>query len=359
MPQRINNTEAAEPSHLDLRPRPVANLKVLRQPTGTIDVDDPFYVRRPVDDSVELRAATEGSTLVFKGPRQVGKSSLLMRYVAACDLAGKDFVLIDLQAASPFEVETLPGFLRFIAERIFSKVEIASDAIPTLTSPGALGDLLESRVLRPRNKPLVIALDEVDRLIGSPIREVGIAMFRHWHNRRAEPRSCWKRVDLAIALATDPTLLITDPTQSPFNVGEVFRLDSFDQAAVQRLNGLYEAGLSLTQLDQLFQLTGGQPYLTRLAFYRLVGPQKTNFDELWRYAGEEDGPFGEHLRSKLLLLHQSKLADAMAEVIRAPGEVGNDLTTYHRLRAAGFVRRDAGKVVPANLLYARFFKTVL
>jgi hypothetical protein len=358
LPERDNRPRPA-PNPNDLRPRPVADLGLLRQPTGAIPVDDPFYIRRPVDESMEGFARTNGVTLVIKGARQVGKSSLLMRYLATCEQAGKQFVLIDLQSVAPREVEELPAFLRFMAERVFKRVGVGSEAIPELTSPGALGDLLDEKVLRHMRKSLVIALDEVDRLVGSPIQETGIAMFRHWHNRRAEPGSHWKNVDLALSVATEPAILMSDPTQSPFNVGDVLRLDSFDRAALVQLNNLYQAGLTDIQLDQLLQLVGGQPYLTRLALYRLVGPQKLAFDVLLQRATDEDGPFGEHLRSKLLLLHQAKLEDAMSEIIRTGVLSKKDHSTYYRLQAAGFVRREEGKVLPANLLYARFFKTIL
>ena len=33
--------------------------------------------------------------------------------------------------------------------------------------------------------------------------------------------------------------------------------------------------------------------------------------------------------------------------------------SYYRLHAAGLARRDGGQVVPANLLYHRFFRRVL
>lgn len=344
----------------DFRPRPAADLRILRQPTGTIQLNDQFYIRRSVDDTVESFGSIPGMTLVIKGPRQVGKSSVLVRYLAACEAANKQFVLIDLQSASPREVEELPSFLRYIAERVFRRAGVETTAIPELTNPGSLGDLLEMKVLEGlHGKPFVIAFDEVDRLVGSPIRETCVAMFRHWHNRRAEPGSQWTNVDLALAIATEPAVLMSDPTQSPFNVGEIVRLESFEKHALQQLNDLYSAGLIDAQLDQLLQLLGGHPYLTRLAFYRLVGHQKISFDALIERAADEDGPFGEHLRSRLLLLHQAQLESAMSEVVLQRMTLKKDRLTFYRLQSAGFVRREADKVVPSNLLYARFFKTIL
>lgn len=107
----LRNEPSQPQSQSDLRPHSGADLRRIRQPTGTIQLHDPFYLRRPVDGAVESFAGATGVTLVIKGPRQVGKSSLLVRYLAACEAANKQFVLIDLPSASPREVEELPAFL--------------------------------------------------------------------------------------------------------------------------------------------------------------------------------------------------------------------------------------------------------
>jgi len=46
-------------------------------------------------------------------------------------------------------------------------------------------------------------------------------------------------------------------------------------------------------------------------------------------------------------------------VIRRGHVPGNDQLTYYRLRGAGLVSKEGDAVVPANLLYARFFKKFL
>ena len=112
------------------------------------------------------------------------------------------------------------------------------------------------------------------------------------------------------------------------------------------------------ELDELHELTGGQPYLTRLAFYRLGPAVGMPFRELARGAADDDGPFGEHLRAKLTQLQRRPaLAAAMARLVRRG--VPPDEKDYHRLHAAGLARREGGRIVPANLLYARFLGRVL
>ena len=84
--------------------------------------------------------------------------------------------------------------------------------------------------------------------------------------------------------------------------------------------------------------TGGQPYLTRLAFYRLGPATEMPFQDLARSAAEDDGPFGEHLRAKLTQLQRRPtLASAMARLVRrgVPPDEGD----YYRLHAAGLAQR--------------------
>ena len=76
------------PSPVDLdprRPQPSEDVRPLFPPPGgTIKLRDDFYVRRPSDNLVDGIAVREGETLAIKAPRQFGKSSLLVRYLARC-----------------------------------------------------------------------------------------------------------------------------------------------------------------------------------------------------------------------------------------------------------------------------------
>ena len=63
------------------RPLPAKDPRILRAPRGALRPDDPFYIRRKADQRIDTAAPRPGETLVIMGPRQVGKSSLLIRYL--------------------------------------------------------------------------------------------------------------------------------------------------------------------------------------------------------------------------------------------------------------------------------------
>src|SRR5262249_6669281 len=69
----------------------------LELPEGTIKLQSPFYLRRP-SDQIALETIHEpGVTITIKGPRQMGKSSLLVRVAAEAQKVGKRVALLDFQ----------------------------------------------------------------------------------------------------------------------------------------------------------------------------------------------------------------------------------------------------------------------
>jgi hypothetical protein len=181
--------------------------------------------------------------------------------------------------------------------------------------------------------------------------------LRVWHNYRSKPLSVWEQLDLALVIATEPYLLIDRDDRWPFNVTPAIELRPFPRIALDDLNTRYGGVLSAPELDKLFELVSGHPYLTRLAFYRLV-VGNVPFSQVLQDAAAPDGPFGEHLRRLLLLIQEydPRLTAALRQAI-AIGTVPDE-DAYHRLHGAGLLLRRDGRIVPANLLYARFFKAV-
>ena len=340
------------------RPQPSVDRTALLRPTGTLKLDDRFYVKRSADESIDRLAASRGETLVIKGARQMGKSSLLVRYIAACKQAGTKVAFLDFQGMSDAQLVEYPTFLQRVLNVLLRRLELPTENLPSIESGLDVTDLIESRVLDRIDAPVLFAFEEVDRVLGRPWQKDFFAMLRDWHNRRwMEP---WAKVDIGLVIATEPYLLVDSADQSPFNVGEILQLGPFLPAEVNDLNKRYGAPLSASQCQELFELTNGQPYLTRVALYRLVSDANTTWRTLQTSADSDQGPFADHLKALLMILHRSGLEEAMREVVKRGRIPGDDRLTYYRLRGAGLVTEEAsGQKMPANLLYARFFKKLL
>lgn len=342
------------------RPRPVADPRLLRQPGGAMRLDDPCYLRREADDVVEAIALDTGSTLVIKAPRQMGKTSLLIRYRTKCEEVGKRTAVVDFQIFTAAELDDLATTLNKLASELLLKLGIDPILGRAIPDTATLTHFVREVILAKIEQPVVLAFDEVDRLVSRSYRDSFFGMLRHWHNLRAmEPLQGWDRLDLALVVATEPGMFIEDGTQSPFNVTDPIRLDPFRREDLTQINEYFGAILPGTALDQLHELLGGQPYLSRLAFYHIAGPRRMDFGVLIKKATADDGPFGEHVRAKLTQLQsRPELGETLKQLIRS--EVQPAEPAYYRLHAAGLVERnDTGRIVPANHLYARFFGRVL
>jgi len=330
---------------------------LLRAPGCACKIGDPLYIDRQSDAIVEELSAGVGETIVIKAARQMGKSSLLVRYLESCRDTGKQIVYIDFQSFTNADLDLYECLLRRVAAHILRSLRLDGPDVATISSQQDFIYFIEDHVLNAINEPITFGFDEVDRLLCHPYKTDFFSMLRTWHNNSADPLSRWADVDMALVIATEPHLLIKSGDRSPFNVGVPIELRSFARTALDRLNGLYGSPLHAEQLNQLQGLLAGHPYLTRLAFYRLVGRGMT-FAELIRRAEYSDGPFGDHLRAMLLFLQQQpELFDNFKKLIRDP-RWQPDEVTYYRLRSAGLTCRHDGRIEPANQLYADFFAQV-
>ena len=330
---------------------------LFRAPGGACKIDDPLYIMRRPDSILEKLSAVVGETIVIKAPRQMGKSSLLTRYLEGCYQANKSIIELRFQIFTDVELENYPTFLRRIASEIQRNLGLSDPDVDLIDSQIDFDHFLRDHILALVDGPITFAFDGVDRILGQSYQHDFFSMLRTWHNDRAGFRSLWAEVDLALVIATDPYLLIKNSDRSPFNVTDPIELCCLDRVGVSHLNEQYHHPLSEKQLDQLFDLLSGHPHLTRLAFYRLVG-QGMTFSKLIETAEFSDGPFGDHLRALLLLLQQQPQLLADFKTLIRDNRWQPDQETYYRLHSAGLACRRKGRIAPANQLYAKFFGQV-
>ncbi|MEO0516480.1 MAG: AAA-like domain-containing protein [Cyanobacteria bacterium P01_A01_bin.116] len=345
-------TPAAQP-HRSTHRRP----SVLDLPEGTMDVASAFYVARPADGiALETVGRPNGVTITIKGPRQMGKSSLLNRVMAKAVDAGKQVAFLDFQLFDREALQNADAFYQQFCYWLTDELEIEDCFEEYWSKP--LGSTqrctryVGRHILKSIDGPLVLAMDEVERMFDTPFRNDFFSMLRSWHNQRAT-KKLWKNLDLALVTSTEPYQLIDDLNQSPFNVGQVLRLEDFDAAQVHGLNVSHGEPLTATEEQQLMALVNGHPYLVRKALYLVASGQMTA-DELFKSAGEEKGPFGDHLRYHLFRVYGKKeLVKGFLRILKdqsCPDEV-----IYFRLHGAGLVSREGALVVPRCQLYASFF----
>jgi hypothetical protein len=337
------------------RPLSSTDPRGLLPPGGSLCSDDAFYVRRDADQHIDRLSQLSGQTLCIQAPRQMGKSSLLVRYLAQGKKAGKRLIWVDFQSFSKGELSDFSTLLHSLAQILLRQFGLEPQPGLIFASQRDFTYFMEDKLLANSASPVMIGFDEVDRLLGRPYQSDFFSMLRLWHNGRALPNSRWEAVDLALVIATEPYLLIAEADRSPFNVTPPIELAPFRRDELDLLNKAYDSLLDAAQVDRLYKLLSGHPYLTRLAYYRMLSQSGLSFQQLIDRSADIDGPFGEHLRSKMFFLQQqNSLLSAMNAV--CSGKAQLDDGSYHRLHGAGLIVRHKKQAAPANQLYAKFFK---
>lgn len=339
LPAEPNLPVAELPDRTGL-PQAASASGLAENPGGAVPIGSPLYCPREADGEL-LGALKRGiSILLLKGPRQVGKTSLLARGLADARGMGARVISTDFQSLSAGDLATPESLLRALAQEIADQLDLDADLEwGTARGPTAsFRRFLRRDVLEASDQPLVWGLDEVDRLFPCPFHSEIFGLFRSWHNQRAlDPSGPWSRLTQVIAYATEAHLFITDLHQSPFNVGTRVELVDFTLAQTAELNRRYGSVLAVEQVGSLQRLVGGHPYLVQqgLSFAaRHPGPEAARVLETG--ALSEDGPFAEHLRRLLLSLGRApELCAAVREVLR--GQPCPTADSFYRLRSSGIL----------------------
>ena len=315
-------------------------LESLEAPGGVVKLRDKFYIEREADLHLKREIIKPGTTTTIRAARQMGKSSLMVRGMQEARQHGAKIINLDLQRVDNDYLASLDAFLRYLAEFMVRKLRLDVNEV-TAAWEGALGSqdkltyLLEDYILPEISGPIVLALDEVDRLLLTPFHTSFFALLRSWHNSRAFDET-WDKLNMVMVISTEPYLLIDDINQSPFNVGLQITLDDFDEPQLRSLNEKHGQPVAESEFPELLMLLGGHPYLTRKALYTLVSEEMA-WPDLLRIAATDQGPFGDHLRRhRWLLRDEPNLRAALKQVIEKNS--CPDQIALFRLLQAGLIK---------------------
>lgn len=344
----------APPSDIDTE---LSEESPLEAPEGPLHPDSPLYIERRGDRLARDIAIRQGVTFTIKGARQVGKSSLLNRAVAAARAANKHVAWIDFQRFDAAARTNADTFFRQFCARVAgelgldSRFDVHWDA--ELENVARCTRSMQHAILGELDSPVVLALDQADSLLDSPFRTDFFGMIRSWHDSRATG-PIWRQLDLVLVTSTEPDQLVTDANRSPFSVGEVIELVDFTLEQVAELNQRHGAPLSRGEVRHLMMLLNGQPYLVRRALY-LVSSRRMTAGELLEQATLDDGPFEEHLQHHLQCLRgHAGLAEELRHIIRQ--RAASDMRLCEQLLSVGLVRREGQAVVPRCRLYVDYLE---
>jgi transcriptional regulator with XRE-family HTH domain len=257
----------------------------LEWPEGQVPLNSQFYIDRPpIEEQCQRALAQSGSLVRIRAPRQMGKSSLLLRIAHWAHNQGDRALSLNLQLANRRVFNSSDTFLQWFCASLLmafeqstgtqtglDRVSEAWQLAPLIGSNQCCKAFLEQNLLGQSPGAITLILDAVDRVFEYPdIADDFFGLLRALHEE-GKHNPLWQRLRLVLAHSTEVYIPL-DLNKSPFNVGIPIELPDFTFSQVQHLAERYPPSGSGVDLQRLTAAIGGHPYLMRLALYHGAQP---------------------------------------------------------------------------------------
>ncbi len=333
----------------------------IKFPNGPVPLNSPLYIKRPpVEELATKEIHKPGCVIRIKAPKKMGKSSLLHRIIAHTVSSNYKTVYIDFQEADNIIFTSLDKFLRWFCANVSRQLHLAPQLDDywdeDMGSKVSCKIYFEAYLLSQINSPIVLALNEVNRIFEYPtIARDFLPMLRFWHEVAQQVEN-WQKMRLIVVHTTESYVPL-HINQSPFNVGLAIALPHFNLEQVQDLAQRY--GLNwqdTTATQQLMEMVGGHPYLINLALYYLCR-EEIALPNLLQKAPTQTGIYSNHLRGHLLTLReQPELSIALNKIVTTDNSVEIDAIVAYKLESMGLIQLDGNLSKPSCELYRLYFQ---
>ncbi|NEQ34853.1 MAG: hypothetical protein F6K40_00410 [Okeania sp. SIO3I5] len=361
--EALNLTESQQKLLRKEQQNPTENIRI-EFPSGVMSLESNFYINRPPIEELAYSEINEpGSIIRIRAPQKMGKSSLMVRILHHSRCLGYHTVNIDFRQAEKDIFSSVDKFLRWFCANVTKQLSIESMLDEywdeTFGSKISCTSYFQDYLLWQINSPVVLALNEVNRLFNYPeIAEDFLPLLRSWYEK-AKQEEIWQKLRMIVVYSTEVYIPLKI-NQSPFNVGLPLKLPLFSLQQVQDLAQRH--GLSClkdSHLTQLLAIVGGHPYLVRLALYHLHRGE-IPFKQLLEEAPTEAGIYNDHLRELLTMLEEEeKLKEAFKQIITTKGGVDIDPIIAYKLDSMGLITINKDLVRPSCELYRLYFEKQL
>lgn len=329
-------------------------------PNGAVPLDSPFYIERvPAQAQIDRELQKPGGLVRIKAPREMGKTSLLMRALDCAKGLGYQTVNLNIEQVDTVILSDLDRFLRWLCANVARQLQLDpmldkywdEDLGSKVSCTAYFQDYLLARI----STPLVLAFDEMNRIFEHPqMAQDFLPLLRSWYEE-AKIQPIWQKLRLIVVHSTEVYVPL-QLNQSPFNVGLPIQLDTFSQAEVQQLARCY--GLDWddgAEAGQLMEMVGGHPSLVNIALYHLSCGNRS-LSELLETAPTATGIYHHHLQRHWVNIEaQPELRYALNGVMNATEPVSLELIIAYKLSSMGLIKQSPNKAVPNCELYRQFF----
>ena len=175
-------------------------------PTGPLSPSSGLYIERDHDRLVRRTMLHSGGTILIEGARQMGKSSLLARALHHARQAQRTVLDYDFQNLDEACFDSLETLLRYLADTICERLQLALSPEGVWQGPRGLKEKLtafvRNNVLQELPGQVVLVMDEVDRVFGRSYQDDFFGLLRAWHGMHVRD-PLWERFSMVLAYSTD------------------------------------------------------------------------------------------------------------------------------------------------------------
>ena len=330
-------------------------------PNGSVPLGSPFYLERAsLEEEVYQEIRKPGALVRIKAPREMGKTSMLLRILDYAKRQSYRTVSLNLEQVDQAILSDLNQFLRWLCANTARQLQLKPNLDEywdeDLGSKISCTSYIENYLLGSIATPLVLALDEVNQIFEHPqVAKDFLPLLRSWYEE-AKTLPIWQKLRLIVVHSTEIYVPL-QLNQSPFNVGLPVQLNTFSKKEVQQLAQRY--GLDWEQegeeARQLMDMVGGHPALVQIALYHL-GRGNLTLAQLLKTAPTSTGIYSHHLQRHLIVLkEQPDLATALNTVMSAIEPVQLESILAYKLISLGLIKQSESRAIPSCELYRQYF----
>jgi AAA-like domain len=334
----------------------------LETPEGSVPLNSPFYIERlPQETYCQAEIAKPHALIRLKAPRQMGKTSMMMRLLDCAEIQGDRVVYLSLEQAPAQALSDADRFLQWFCASICIKAkhkfqqEDYSSLTSMVGSTLATQEYFESHLLPDLATPLTIGLEAVDRIFDYPhLCNDFFSLLRSLHEA-GKHTEILSKLRLIVSHAAEVYIPL-DINRSPFNVGISIEVDEFSRDLIELLATKHQLNWRHPEIDRLMELIGGHPFLVRLLMFEAAS-KSIDLTKAIATASSQGGIFDRyHLwRIESTLKSQPDLLAATIEVIASPEGIPLPSSVKHRLVGLGVVKLTGELAIPRCELYRQRF----